>query len=207
MGDGPPPSLELSELDEALLGLIKPELASGERLIWAARSRGDRRRSRARYLWPIVWLAGLLLFSVLCFAILPLRIVPGEFFVGTLTILGTTAFATSLVLGVIVVFRFVVDLFHSWRRVPDVYAVTDRRAIIWAASDTPGAIDVVITPRGTIHPHQIQRTQHPDGSGDLHFGGFRSHSSFRGVDDVRRVEILVRTYLVASSQEPASGLD
>ena len=203
MGDGPPSRDAAIELDEGLFGLIKPELEPGERLIWAARSRGDQGRGHAGHLRAIGWVAGLFLFSVSCFAILPFRFVPSEVFIGTMTILGTTALATSMVVGLIVVLRYAGHLLRSWRRVPDVYAITDRRAIIWTASPVAGAVDVVVLPYGSIHAQSIHRTQFPDGTGDLHLSGYRPNSSFRGIDEVRRVENLVRAYLVASPHEAA----
>src|SRR5436305_822720 len=50
---------------EDLNELIKPELAPGERMLWAGRVKG---RSSSGYAVSAIWAAGFLLISVVCFA-------------------------------------------------------------------------------------------------------------------------------------------
>ena len=88
------------------------------------------------------------------------------------------------------------------------YAVTDRRAIVWTPEPKGDAIRIKTVGRGQIQA--LERVQRPNGSGDLIFSTWKGHAlpdpdydygwysfGFRDIHDVRRVEQIVRNNLVS----------
>ncbi|WP_435021313.1 hypothetical protein TA3x_002308 [Tundrisphaera sp. TA3] len=207
MDASPDASFGTLDLDEGMLGLIKPELAPGERLLWAARSFPKRRVLLGSEAVSVYWALGLFGLSVVLFFALSwsqIRSGAGE---GLFIILGTISAAAGLIVGIHAIGNVVARLVRERRTVGEVYAITDRRAIFWGRGDTPGAIEVSILPRGTILATAIRRTQYPDGSGDLHLSDYQYRGKFRGVAHVRSVENLVRTHLVADHDETIRTTD
>ena len=78
-----------------------------------------------------------------------------------------------------------------------VYALTDRRAVIWVPAER-SAVAVHTFQRGAIDGKALHRVQYPDGSGDVLFQGhyYAGVAGFLGIAEVRRVEELVRRFLV-----------
>ena len=205
---GPAPGPDL--ISEDLLPLVKPDLQPGERLLWAARaglaarSASDEGSGSA---W--VWAAGFATIGLACLLAFPRLVRPagGDGFDSWLFIIGVVA----LIVGFLIVVGIVgskIDA-RSQRNATDgqVYALTDRRAIIYVPDAKSGAVTVHAIPRGTIKVNKVHRVQYPDGSGDVVLrGGSSTLSGFRGVEDVRRVEELVRRFLVAPTPD-SSPLD
>ena len=112
-------------------------------------------------------------------------------------------------------FAVVLGLIGNWRsRTKErerssraLYAITDRRAIIWSPEPKGNAVRIRTIPRGEIY--NLVRVENPDGSGSVLFSSTKDDTTreidaqwypfgFRHVDDVRRVELLVRNNLMGS---------
>lgn len=80
------------------------------------------------------------------------------------------------------------------------YALTDRRAIIWTPSGRPGGVAVHSISRSAVT--KVHRVEYPDGSGDVVFRqptdmeSIGTPSGFEMVPEVVRVERLVRESLL-----------
>ncbi len=193
------------EIPEDLLAWIKPELEPGERLLWVSRAdRGAAPRSwrghRAGAAWAAGWLA------------VGLASIVGSFRSPAWARQAETGLSSTGIIfgavGMLIGFGTLVSLVAEVRERRllgrRVYALTDRRAILWSPVAGSEAVTVHVYPRGSIRPEQIERTQFPDGGGTLAIlGGFSIHGKFEGIADVRRVEELVRRFLVAPGPGPA----
>ncbi len=202
MDDQPDPWLD--EMTDELSALVKPELAPGERLLWA--SRADRpspsagESSRALGLrWSLILGA----FGVICFfwaasldsrrfegiqsALVIAGIIAG--LISSCVLLATLAGATSRA--------------RERRRLAGrLYALTDSRAMIWEPMPNSAAVTIHTFSRGTIEAQHLRRVQFPDGSGDVLFRNEYNHPpGFLGVGDVRRVEDLIRRFLMEPATE------
>jgi len=186
------------DLPEELISLVKPELEPGERLLWASRAGSGSPSSLAEpSLWAWVWFLGFLTVSLGSFVGIPilasLRQEGGE---GLLLVIG-------ILCGVICCFFVVghLSIFlakRSERRKIDgqIYALTDRRAVIWLPG-SKSSVSVHTFQRGTIKGTDLHRVQYPDGSGDVLLRNtYQQPSGFLGIAEVRRVEELVRRFLV-----------
>lgn len=193
------------EIPEDLLVWIKPELEPGERLLWVSRA-GQEPSFRRRGGLPAAgtWAFGLM---ALAFAMLVLSL-------GTVLRLRQAEAALitfSIAFGAVgsVIGLFTLAAWNTARgerrlRGRRFYALTDRRAIVWSPVAGSDAVTVHVYPRGSIRPEQIERTQFPDGGGTLSIlGGYSALGKFEGIADVRRVEGLVRRFLVAPGPDPA----
>jgi hypothetical protein len=122
--------------------------------------------------------------------------------------IGGPLFVFGLISGIIAFF-FVIGFLHGifsrrverWKIVGQVYALTDRRAVIWVPQ-AKSAISVNTFQRGTIRGTDLRRVQYPDGSGDVSFRNYPEPTGFLGIAEVRRVEELVRRFLVVPGQGP-----
>jgi hypothetical protein len=189
------------ELPEDLHDVIKPELAPGERLLWAGRANARASGRTSTPLLGFVWSAGFLTVSAGCFAA----------FFGLLgQRFNVIEIATGLfgVIAGIIGFLVLIGTLGSWisegsgralikRRC---YALTDRRAIVWNPRAGSKAVEVYSFHRGRVK--DVHRTEYPDGSGDVIFAlkdaryDESESGRFVGVAEVRRVEDLVRRVLV-----------
>ncbi len=177
------------ELPDDLSARIKPELAPGERLIWAGQPSSNF-PGRARYpTIAIQWTIGLGLVAI---AFLWIGQRPGgpE---GAVAV-GFSAALIGAVLAIIV-FAACAHVRAERRRLARTgYALTDRRALIWRPRSNSPAIDVFTHPARSID--RIHRTEYPDGSGDVVFSHTFSPDGFFAVANVRRVEALAREVLL-----------
>lgn len=186
------------ELSEELQGLIKPELAPGERLLWAARSRarspfGDR----APLMVGCLWTAGFFLVCVVCLVpVITLTPLPQKQNLdGILGLVGVLSGAIGLFVLIGTVSVLIRKGIERQQLASRVYALTDRRAIIWCPQGGSTGVKVHTLSRGSISASDIHRIQYPDGSGDV-IVQYGDPTGFTGVSDVRRVEELVRRFLV-----------
>jgi len=196
---------ERIEIPEDLLAWIKPELEPGERLVWASRAdRGSSPRGwrghRAGAAWAAGWLA------------VGIASIVGSFRSSAwarqaeagLTAIGIIFGTVGMLLGFGTLASLVGAVRERRLRGRRFYALTDRRAIVWSPVAGSDAVTVHVYPRGSIRPEQIERTQFPDGGGTLAIlGGFSIHGKFEGIAEARRVEELVRRFLVAPGPGPA----
>ena len=199
MDEWPPP--EPDTLPEELIHLVKPELQPGERLLWTSRA-GAGAPSTA--LWPSSWSAWIWFFGFVAVGVCCLGLSnnqrPGVD--GLLAAIGVLSEITALFFVV----GFVSNCFSRWderrKMTGQVYALTDRRAVIWAPAKR-SAVSVHTFQRGTIRAEVLHRVQYPDGSGDISFRvSYQEPSGFRGIAEVRRVEELIRRFLVVPGQGP-----
>jgi hypothetical protein len=196
MADQSPP--EPDDLPEELIHLVKPELQPGERLLWASRAGAGSPSPGYRPSWAaLTWFFGFAAVSVGCIVALPPMVN------GNRDGAGAALAVIALVSGVIALFFIVGFLSTFFSRRSErrklegqVYALTDRRAIIWVPAER-SAVSVHTFQRGTIKGEDLHRIQYPDGSGDVTFRfAYQQPSGFIGIAEVRRVEELVRRFLV-----------
>jgi hypothetical protein len=193
-------------LPEDLREVIKPELAPGERLLWAGRANERGSLGGIGLLARVIWALGFLIVSTVCFAGLF-----GAFGRQFARIDGVTA-TIGLISGIIG-FLFLISTLGSWvaggagRSIVQkrCYALTDRRAIVWIPRTGSRAVEVHSFARGRIK--DVHRAEYPDGSGDViltlqepRYDEVQS-GSFLGVAEVRRVEDLVRRVLIAHDSQ------
>jgi len=193
------------DMDTDLRAILKGELEPGERLLWAGRSDPVAKRLGLEFY----------LFSASAMILLVLGLM------GIASYLNAERHHHSdehsigvglLFVGVACV--IVIGLNANWyqrryefrRRSNILYAVTDRRAIVWTPEPKGNAIRIKTVQRGQIK--NVERVQRPDGSGSLFFSigqgdvspvyDFDWHAfGFKDIHDVRRVEQIVRNNLVS----------
>jgi hypothetical protein len=193
-------------LTDELRACVKTELEPGERLLWSARSEP-----------PLEGIGfAFFAFSALAVVLLGLgligmtrglsrqRLNDGNEFVAGMAFAG---FSFAVVLGLIGNWRSCIK--ERERSARMLYAITDRRAIIWAPEPKGSAVRIRTIPRGEIY--NLVRLENPDGSGSVLFSSTKDATAgdiyaewnpfgFRHVDDVRRVELLVRNNLLGSER-------
>ncbi|MEO6807938.1 MAG: hypothetical protein ABI353_02365 [Isosphaeraceae bacterium] len=204
-----PPLFDLDDLPDDLRGRIKAELVPGERLLWAAQAIPRQSESLGCYLF-----GGLLALAAIIVSSLALSAYFGfEIHSNTRTDhLLSLALAMGLG-GFVIVLSMIFCWWIDWAEVRKtankLYAMTDRRAIIWVPSEHAGAVEVhSISARMVGKIHRVENT---DGSGDVMFTGradgpYLNPWGFDGVANVRRVEDLVRQILV-NPDAPAEQID
>jgi hypothetical protein len=188
------------DLPEDLAGLVKPELQPGERLLWASTARVRPPgfipypiRSSAFAVLSFGTSAGA---AYLMFGPLRPRFARAD---GLLAGIGVFAFVAGLI-AAFVAFCAFLDKWWPRNLIPgNIYALTDRRAIIWVPQRGSKAIEVHAYSRGSVQ--SIHRLEYPDGSGSVRFGYpneefQRGPSGFEEIADVRRVEVLARRTLI-----------
>lgn len=196
-----------AELEADLRGRVKSELDPDERLLWVGRP--VRLPTRSGCFWYGVAVVVIAL-AVVLFALLGTAgIAPrerdmvqsagvGALIVALLTAAGTTSGWLAR--------RKATSEFAQ-----RLYALTNRRAIVWLPARPRGAVRVVSIPRGKVRT--VHRIEFPDGSGDVIFTTpgmavetemtldtpYVVPAGFHGVADVRRVEEQVRRVLIVES--------
>jgi hypothetical protein len=183
-------------LPEEWLARIKPELAPGERLIWAGQAkppRGPSGRTAAT-----IWASGFAAIGAFGFAglfgMLGPRLSEASGLMALLGV-GASSFAFLIVVGLVSqVLASGVD-YTPLRS--SLYVLTDSRAIAWTPSG-PG-VTVQSTRRGAVR--SLHRVEYADGSGNVVFDNLPPSPSglpagFRNIPDARRVEALARLHLI-----------
>ena len=191
-----------ADLSDDLRGRVKSELEPGERLLWV---------SRAQFVAPIGCLvSGVGVGVVLAAVAIALFLVEVRSRASD-----GSPFVFGIVAGILTLLTFLATL-SNWnqrrkqaaRIAGTLYALTDRRAIIWVPEwSRKGAIRVHSVGRGEVAT--VFRIECADGSGDVVFrlrsieilDGFSAEPpGFRGIPDVRRVEELVRRTLLVTRE-------
>jgi len=192
-------------LTDDLRARFKGELEPGERLLWSAQSDPPVTPLAAGY---YVSSAMALVCLGAGVAILAPR--------GSRRALDDSTITAGLVfigLGCLIVIGLIAAWRNRWterRRLSNVcYAITDRRAIIWAPEPKGDAIRVQTVARGQVK--NVVRLERPDGSGSLEFSGDGDHVAvhwhpfgFMHIPEVRRVEQIIRNNLIKSEQDHLS---
>jgi hypothetical protein len=202
------------DLGDDLRSRIKSELDPGERLLWSGRPVTVPPRSNRGVVIAGLVAGVLLLLSVSSFALYARDPRPdptprGE--MPTLVGFGLFTFAGAAVITLILAAVLNNRRSERVKKSGTLYALTDRRAIIWVPETGRGAVKVYTIPRGTIRG--VHRLEYADGSGDVLFRAvghefqdlYLGPPGFEGIADVRRVEEQVRRTLVEPG--PAIGRD
>jgi hypothetical protein len=185
-------------LPEDLVYLIKPELEPGERLLWASRP-GLRvqKEGQGNYSGFLIWLVGMMILSVGCLFGGQLRGPRFEAFAGLLSVIGVISGVIDFLILLGLLSSLVSDHPDRTSLAHQVYALTDRRAIIRMTDPKTLAVTVNSFHQGTIKSEDIHRVQYPDGSGNVVFRGYGEPPGFLDVAEVQRVEGLIRRFLIA----------
>lgn len=124
--------VNVDDLDDELRGLIKPELAPGERLLWAAR--GTPRYGAPGWVWGIVWALG---FGGICILLISLSAQPRfRTFENALVLFGLFAGIISFLVALAAIQNGFAWGFEGRNLRKTVYALTDQRVILWRLSRT-----------------------------------------------------------------------
>jgi len=198
------PEFGVVDIPDDLLARIKPELRPGERLVWAGRPVRVPPISRS----SLAWATGCLgvsyslaaFFLALFFGVAATWIEPLDVF----KVFGTICAAIAGFVTIVCSVTGINDLDERRRVIREVYALTDRRAMIWAPGETRKAVQFFSHDRG--HFDRVHREERPDGSGSLTFSNSRNRFNpgpkrFREIADVKRVEALARQYVIHESTD------
>ena len=193
-------TIEAEPYPDDWLARIKPELAQGERLLWAGLS--NARWEAGNGIVPFVWMIGFCVLSAITFAG-----ASGFFGPGVKELQG--ALASICLVSVVIAFLFVVSFVakaasfgierrHLKKRL---YALTTQRAIMWIPSGRGVSVQSIF--KGSVK--RVHRIEYKDGSGSVIFQSRAAHAgleeSFQFVPDVRRVEELAKRVLIDSAEE------
>lgn len=200
MSDALPGPAEFDgELSDDLRGRVKVEIEPGERLLWAARATHAKS--------PPFGCAASGTAVVIVATLTALAL-------WTIDFTGRPSNGLQFVLGLVSLFLTLLVLpgaVSAWnhrrteiaRVVGTLYALTDRRAIIWVPQDRKGTVAVHSFRRGQVS--RVHRIERPDGSGDVFFSlaegagqPWSTPEGFKGIPEVRRVEDLTRRVLLMS---------
>ena len=207
MSDPPDAPLGFAALPGPLRARVEAELSPGERLLWAAQPNPNRPggpiRSRSKSLvWSLAWTALGVFWLLLSFRQASRIDVPPN----PLWIVGIVFGAIASVVSFFFWAGMVAGRVESGpardREGQELYALSDRRALIWQPVVGSSGVTVRQYPRGSIRHTSIERLEYPDGSGDLLFGTGYPQPGFRGVAEVRRLDDLVRHVLIDPSLPP-----
>ena len=207
MDTAPGPDEIDGDLAEGLRARVKSELEPGERLLWTASPVEKSTGPGTRFLLALMIAGGSFVVSIFSF-VFAIRSGPGQ---DGAVVLCVFSFALGFFFSVGILASLSTRRSERFRRVGTLYALTERRAIIWSPEPFSEAVKIVTIPRGSVSG--VHRVEYPDGSGDVLFQakgqGFQlgaeswGQTGFRGVAEVRRVEEQVRRTLIASEVPPA----
>jgi hypothetical protein len=193
-----PPEAEPEFGDDDARGLVKAELEPGERLLWSGRHVPKAEPvsgSTVAGLATVVVAGGVSLASFVTLFRHPTGEIAGLVFLGLASFVVTFFVALGTLAGL-----------NNRRKAREtkegtLYALTDRRAIIWVPDRAKGALAVYSIPRGQVA--RVHRLEYPDGTGDVVLTlrdkasfPWQTPSAFEGIPAVRRVEEQVRRTLI-----------
>ncbi len=202
-------SLPMSDLDDGLdtdlRARLKEELEPGERLLWAGRSQPIPEPISTAYFW---W-SGIALILFVLGVLACFRGRHGRWFDNNSpSLLGIFLIGIACFIVMVSIATWFGRQRENRRKANFLYAVTDRRAIVWAPEPRGDAVRIRTIERGQIQ--SLERVQRKDGSGDLFFST-ATHAvpvedfgwnpfAFTHIHDVRRVEQIVRNNLISTER-------
>jgi hypothetical protein len=202
-GDGFSPASEDDfghGLGEDLRARAKSELEPGERLLWAARSSPPPQSVGIGHV-VAGGIALVLVVAGLAIIVLEINRSRVPFNRESPLPLGIAIGAIGAVIAIAVIGSWISSGQERRRRERFCYAITDRRAIAWVPEPNGDAVRIHSLPRGNLN--DVIRIERPDGSGSLEFvprkdcNHYFGHTDWiKDVPDVRRVEQIVRNYLI-----------
>lgn len=153
MGDDGPSAEDLAR--------VRAEVAPDERLLWVGKpGRDPGSRGGSIVAFGLILLLGAVGMRWFAASEDPAVGDPTWLFLGALVALELACF---LAIG-LMIYALVRRANRARRRIT-LYALTDRRAIIWRPAGRPGGVEVAMFRRGGVH--EVRRVEFPDGSGDL----------------------------------------
>ncbi len=185
----------VGELTDELRSRVKSELEPGERLLWTGRNRIEQSAIGLGHFIAALIAAGLFVFTFLCLS-----------FFNNRESVAVLALVTGLI-GFLVVVGLLGSIgdtsINRGRDRSILYALTDRRAIIWMPDYRPRGIAVHSIQRGELA--RVHRVEYSDRSGDLRFGLVNpipglTTTEFTGIPEVRRVEQIVRNNSISDEK-------
>jgi hypothetical protein len=198
------------DLAEELRAQVKSELAPGERVLWVGRPGGSRAMTGTGCLIAAGVLAGVMLAACL--------LAIAAYFGAWGRPANDGTLALGLVFGVLaaLVAMGIVGSYHSDRRARraearNVYAITDRRALLWINDEDTPSVAIRSIERGRIG--DLHRVEREGGRGDVIIrlvsltrdrSYFDQALKLLDVEDARAVEELIRRTLVAGTHPDTS---
>jgi hypothetical protein len=201
------------DLPEELVQFVKPELQPGERLLWASKAHFPPHPIKFGPLEKAATLAITLLLATVAelgtLYLVDLGLAPSclsdpdhevAFFWSVLLYLATGLAGSTLAFGTLLMWASrAVDLRRLRRRI---YALTDRRAIIWYAEAGSAPVSL---PCETIESKYFKSVQYPHGYESVLLRRLdREPCGFLGVADAHLVVGLVRRHLLAGRMKDHS---
>ncbi len=197
-------TLEPEALPEDWLARIKPELAPGERLIWAGQGKPGRNISGRAF--AMIYAVGFAVVGAFGFAGLyglfgpRLRVIESA-----LALMGVSGCAIAFLIAIGAVAVFFEKRSERRLLAGYLYALTDSRAITWSPSGK--GVTVHSTFRGSVKG--VHRFEYADGSGSVLFDNtpvntYGLGTGFYEIPDARRVEALVRLHLIGDDRTPST---
>ncbi len=188
-----------------MLQFVKAELEPDERLLWASVSKPRDLSKQPKGIRPFVVAIGLLgsgffLFYATLGPFRPWLLKQEEI----LTLGGVILVIAGIIALVVAFYAWMSDSVERDSVPKMTYALSDRRAMTWSRVKGSQAVEIFTFLAGSLR--QVHRREYPDGSRDVYFDEGPidfdkdlcdpGQSGFYGIDNVRRVEDLIRKTLV-----------
>jgi hypothetical protein len=208
MAGGAEPADE--DLTPEMEARIQAELGPGERVLWSGRPRPQSAGKPT----PLRAASGCLLFAIACLVFAALNFGGLALFDWNPVAVGSIATAIGLMALAITASVIHTAGGRRKRLGQTCYALTDRRAILWAPREGTDGLEVRSFLQ--VDMNSIYRVEYPDGTGDLYFRSGKelvvaqpeegevltANHGFEGIRRVRDVEVLLRRTLCPRTTGP-----
>jgi hypothetical protein len=187
----------IDDLSDDVRARVKSELSPGERLLWAGVHEQVREPMGCGVFGSaVVAITGWIVLIFCLTAPLYVRGGPNDVYFGY----GLIALIVAVLFSAGVWASLERSRKERRERSRNMFALTDRRAIIWRGVHAEGTEVHSYGPENVL---RVYRVEYPDGTGDLNFTlrhgreSYRDHSpTFTRIRDVRRVEEIAKQILV-----------
>lgn len=190
------------DLAESVRGRVKGELDPGERLLWAGQPQ-PRPEPVSAGMVGCGAFGGLLAVASLALLTEAFRTTSADNSIA-FRVWGVIALVATIASGLICLSGQRQRRSRRETLEGSLYALTDRRAILWLPQNDRKGLAVHSIPRGQVA--RVHRVEYPDGTGDVRFTMTRDTydhwnvpTGFHGIPDVRRVEEQARRTLIVES--------